>query len=400
VGVTALDELPAKAILLESTKRDSIAKVLADLAGSVSEWKATGVKQRTVFRARLERLIAEWEERDRRIESKIQGIIETLRAEGITPDLAAVNRLAAAEAAAQKQVTKYTRAVSERRRLVSARSELLRKYRLAQERLTFERNRFGKRVAEQFREADVPFKVGLRFRQGQLVDEFEEWLRDGIGNRFLRGDRVTQFCALIHPIDFADHLKTGRTTGLTAMRDVNDNPFFTQDEARQFIGHVASKTERVLEFETILRGDRPEINLTQTQEGKTKVYPFRDLSFGQRASILLGVLLFSDDVRPLVIDQPEDHLDSAFIYDAVVQTLRRVKERRQVIVATHNANIAVLGDAELIVPLRSWAGKGSVTDRGSVDTRATRIRACTILEGGEDAYRRRGEMYGITSQTS
>jgi ABC-type lipoprotein export system ATPase subunit len=44
-----------------------------------------------------------------------------------------------------------------------------------------------------------------------------------------------------------------------------------------------------------------------------------------------------------VIDQPEDHLDSAFIYDAVVKTLRKVKERRQVIVATHNANIAVLG---------------------------------------------------------
>jgi predicted ATP-dependent endonuclease of OLD family len=107
-------------------------------------------------------------------------------------------------------------------------------------------------------------------------------------------------------------------------------------------------------------------------------------------------LLFSDDVHPLVIDQPEDHLDSAFIYDAVVQTLRRVKERRQVIVATHNANIAVLGDAELIAPLRSWAGAGHVTDRGSVDTRATRERACKILEGGEDAYRRRGEMYGIT----
>lgn len=108
------------------------------------------------------------------------------------------------------------------------------------------------------------------------------------------------------------------------------------------------------------------------------------------------MLLFSDRADPFVIDQPEDHLDSAFIYDAVVKTLRKVKERRQVIVATHNANIAVLGDAELIVPLRSWAGKGLIVDRGSVDSHKTRERACMILEGGEQEYRRRGEMYGLS----
>jgi AAA domain, putative AbiEii toxin, Type IV TA system len=163
----------------------------------------------------------------------------------------------------------------------------------------------------------------------------------------------------------------------------------------EFIAALRTDGAGVLELETLCRGDRPEISLTVDQEGKIIVAPFKELSFGQKAAILLGVLLFSDRDDPLVIDQPEDHLDSAFISNSVVKTLRRVKERRQVIVATHNANIAVLGDAELIVPLRSWGGKGLIVDRGSVDSEPTRERACTILEGGEDAYRRRGEMYGL-----
>jgi hypothetical protein len=79
--------------------------------------------------------------------------------------------------------------------------------------------------------------------------------------------------------------------------------------------------------------------------------------------------------------------------------LRRVKESRQVIIATHNANITVLGDAEQIVPLQGYEGRGRTRDVGSVDSPATRRRACEILEGGESAYRRRGEMYGYEVRT-
>ena len=167
-------------------------------------------------------------------------------------------------------------------------------------------------------------------------------------------------------------------------------------EAQEFITVLKGDPPELLRLESITRDDCPEITVTVERSGKHFVAPFQRLSFGQKTSILLGVLLFSDRSEPLVIDQPEDHLDSAFIYDSVVKTLRLVKERRQVIVATHNANIAILGDAELIVPLRSWGDSGNIIDRGSVDTQATRKRSCTILEGGEQAYRRRGEMYGLS----
>ena len=75
--------------------------------------------------------------------------------------------------------------------------------------------------------------------------------------------------------------------------------------------------------------------------------------------------------------------------------LRRAKERRQVIVVTHNANIAVLGDAEQIIVLRANNERGVITNRGSIDDADIRAAACAILEGSEEAFRRRARIYGI-----
>ena len=106
-------------------------------------------------------------------------------------------------------------------------------------------------------------------------------------------------------------------------------------------------------------------------------------------------MLSSTSNKPLIIDQPEDNLDSEFIYQTLVPVLRRAKERRQVIIVTHNANIAVLGDAEQIIVLKSDADHARIMSRGSIDHPATRAYACTILEGAEEAFRRRATIYGI-----
>ena len=146
--------------------------------------------------------------------------------------------------------------------------------------------------------------------------------------------------------------------------------------------------------------DRPEIKVTKTVEhpdGK-KTYPTRDftlLSLGQQQSILLSVLLFSKSKTPLIIDQPEDNLDSEFIYKTLIRCLRNIKEHRQVIIVTHNANIAVLGDAELIIPLRGSSELAVIRNRGSIDTAETKGIVCTILEGSPKAFMRRQAVYGF-----
>ncbi len=124
---------------------------------------------------------------------------------------------------------------------------------------------------------------------------------------------------------------------------------------------------------------------------------FSKLSLGQQQSILLTLLLSSDGNNPLIIDQPEDNLDGEFIYSSFVPVLRRAKERRQIVIVTHNANIAVLGDAEQIVILKAHGDAAVITARGSIDHTETRDNACSILEGARAAFQRRAKIYGIHS---
>lgn len=125
-----------------------------------------------------------------------------------------------------------------------------------------------------------------------------------------------------------------------------------------------------------------------------------DLSTGQKATaVLLLVLLESD--APLIVDQPEDDLDNRFITEGVVPRMREEKQRRQFIFSTHNANIPVLGDAELIVGLSASgeAERGHARmapeHMGSIDSRPVRELVEEILEGGKEAFEMRRRKYGF-----
>ncbi len=128
--------------------------------------------------------------------------------------------------------------------------------------------------------------------------------------------------------------------------------------------------------------------------------PLDKLSTGQKATAVL-MLLFLESEAPLVIDQPEDDLDNRFITENIVPELRREKRRRQFVFATHNANIPVLGDAELIVGITPYGEAGVGQARiepehvGSVDSPTVRLLVEDILEGGKEAFERRRAKYGF-----
>ena len=117
-----------------------------------------------------------------------------------------------------------------------------------------------------------------------------------------------------------------------------------------------------------------------------------EVSPGQRAMALLALALASGE-EPLVIDQPEDDLDNRYIYDEVVGVLSRVCETRQVIVATHNANIPVLGDAELVLALDADADRSRVLACGGLEAAEVADQARQILEGGDQAFLARHRRY-------
>ena len=126
------------------------------------------------------------------------------------------------------------------------------------------------------------------------------------------------------------------------------------------------------------------------------------LSTGQKSTAVLLLLLLESDA-PLVIDQPEDDLDNRFITEGVVPRMREEKQRRQFVFSTHNANVPVLGDAELIIGM-SASGSGEIEDGrasiasehiGSIDSMPVRDLVGQILEGGRDAFETRRLKYGF-----
>ena len=123
--------------------------------------------------------------------------------------------------------------------------------------------------------------------------------------------------------------------------------------------------------------------------------PLNDLSGGQRVSVLLSLLLETTDDRPLVIDQPEDELDNRFLSETVLPALKKLRGRRQVIVATHNANVVVNGDADVVIQLDATARRGRVACAGAIEEPAMRDAIVRTVDGGEEAFRLRRRKYGF-----
>ena len=116
-------------------------------------------------------------------------------------------------------------------------------------------------------------------------------------------------------------------------------------------------------------------------------------SQGQRSAALLAFLLAFGD-EPLVLDQPEDDLDNHLIYDLVVRQIRENKLRRQLIIVTHNPNVMINGDAEMVHAFDFSGGQCRVIRHGALQEKAVREEVCRVMEGGPEAFARRWERLG------
>jgi hypothetical protein len=218
-----------------------------------------------------------------------------------------------------------------------------------------------------------------------------EWLSANLG---FRQPRVSRIAAEVDPRDFASALRRDRNA-LAALQA--DGAAMLSAEQLDLAAKL--RTYPILfELETMLRHDRVRLSVSEHQGAAPRA--FNHLSAGQQRSVLLSLLLSAKGDDPLVVDQPEDHLDASYIARSVVRQLEGAKERRQVIIATHSPNLTVLGDAELVIPMYASAGHAEPCDPGAVDRPATREHVCTLLEGGEQAYERRGARYGFDVQRS
>lgn len=135
--------------------------------------------------------------------------------------------------------------------------------------------------------------------------------------------------------------------------------------------------------------------------------PVARLSPGTRGVVLLTLFLGLDrwDERPLIIDQPEENLDPKSVFSELVPFFREAATRRQIIMVTHNANLVVNTDSDQVIVTSSARDKPNALPKisyeaGGLEDQEIRAAVCSLLEGGQDAFQRRGRRYGIPSSAT
>ncbi|WP_238878812.1 TrlF family AAA-like ATPase [Achromobacter xylosoxidans] len=376
-----------------------VVKALVDGLATEIDTLSGELKQKVVVaNDKIAAQLQVWIMREKATQERIEEIRRDLEKQSVKLDIAFIRKVTkdAADLQARlielrKSQAKQQEAFKERRRLIQERAALRAKIFNA-------RQAFATTMSGNLAAAVVDYRVKFQFFEGLLSPEMEEFIKTTMNWRTSQVPRAALIAATISPAQLLAAVNAKNASVLEQLSDIDGNRVFSKADANDIITKL-SEWQAKCALERIAFEDRPEIKVTQVVENAdgTKGYRVRDfakLSLGQQQAILLTVLLFSKSRVPLIIDQPEDNLDGEFIYKTVVRSLRSIKERRQVIIVTHNPNIAVLGDAELIIPLRGASEVSVIRDRGSIDTTDTKDIVCTILEGSRKAFKRRQEVYG------
>lgn len=139
------------------------------------------------------------------------------------------------------------------------------------------------------------------------------------------------------------------------------------------------------------------INNKEGTQSKAIYKNVKTLSLGQKVvamlSFVLGYSEYSNDYRPLIIDQPEDNLDNQYIYKNLVNQLRAIKEKRQIIIATHNATIVTNAKADQVCVMNSNNIHGWIEKVGYPGERSIKNHIINYLEGGKESFKHKYELY-------
>jgi len=213
---------------------------------------------------------------------------------------------------------------------------------------------------------------------------FAKALRDLSRKGYVKDPDIRQVANALTPSSLV------RFIGEQAADRIAQDAGVTKEVAKRLVDSCSGKNPKDLyELELVPLPDEPEVRYVFAP-GREK--PLRELSTGQKGTVIIA-LAMADGLGPLVIDQPEEPLDTQSIYGQVVQTLRRTKEDRQFVFTTHNPNIAVGADADLSHILDADADKGKIVSSGGVDQVETNQLLLIHLEGGKEALELRVKKY-------
>ena len=224
--------------------------------------------------------------------------------------------------------------------------------------------------------------VVLSLQQNALGDKYLEKIKELLkGSRLQNQDVIAnEIAELLKPAELVDLVEEGNTENLAAALN-RDRIQMTR------LMSFLMDSEDLSKLEGYIFEDKLSISMFDNAQPK----PVRDLSDGQKATALLPLIL-RDAEYPLIFDQPEDDLDNRFIFNNLVKTILELKQKRQIIFVTHNANIPVLGEAENIIVMNmETPKKAAPAKHGNINESQEEI--VNLLEGGAEAFMERHKRY-------
>lgn len=279
--------------------------------------------------------------------------------------------LANAQSAANEQLAKE----QQRQGMIKTRSELLKRASELHDQRFALRKQIAERLSSQFP------SIRVTVTQAGELQNYQELVTDALkGSGVKQGVAAERLCQIFLPTELAE---------VVANNDLNtlsQRSGFDEDRSKKILSTLRTGGTHYA-IETVALDDRPCIELLDGDTFKESTH----LSTGQRCTTVLPILLTQSE-RPLLIDQPEDNLDNAFVYETIVRALQTIKGSRQVIFVTHNPNIPVLGAAERVFVFSSDGQHSTLKQVGTVDECREQIER--ILEGGREAFLLRKARYG------
>jgi energy-coupling factor transporter ATP-binding protein EcfA2 len=227
-------------------------------------------------------------------------------------------------------------------------------------------------------------RVRIRVMRNADHLSYQQMLMEGLrGARVRNQNEILATLMQLRPEQLAQLIQSN---DLDSFEELTD---FGTERSRKILDAFRESVDP-LTLEITAIEDRIAIELNVATSGRPNFRDASDLSRGQKCTALLPILLARRD-NPLIIDQPEDNLDNHFIFETVVNAVQRMKKRRQMIFITHNANIPVLAEADLVLVMTSDGRIGAIEKRGSVDE--CREQIIDLLEGGREAFELRSKRY-------
>jgi hypothetical protein len=333
----------------------------------------------------LRRLVGELKINHQRMSSDVATKLADLKDRGLATDIPGLELLLREKTSVARDIAAVEQRADERRQCQEQRLKLRADLKKTREDMTTRRKSQLKDINANLAMTIKDYTIFVKYDDAGITEEFEAFLQEKMRGTYLQDNLIQTICSRVTPSELADWALAREYDHITATAAISK-------EWAEKIVEKLCYWNILFELQALAKPPKPIITV-RTKSIPPREIPVLQLSDGQRHTILLTIAMLAESNIPLVIDQPEDDLDNAFISSSIVRSLRAIKERRQVIVVTHNANIAVLGDAELILPMYREKDLGKIKDQGSIDTEATKKCVLNILEGGREAFLRRKEMY-------